>query len=124
MFACITSGLISVRHTQDHARQVPKAEAAAYAAHMGCLFVETSAKTAVGVCAAFRGVIERIVETPELWHLDESHNFSPSRAASRVTSPAIETKAVEHQSEESSERVQILGSISFGRNMIRFGGPV
>lgn len=118
VFSCTTSGLISVRHTQDYARQVPKAEAAAYAAHMGCLFVETSAKTAVGVCGAFRGAIERIVETPELWHLDESHNFSPSR----VTSPAIEPKAVENRSEESSERVQIIGSISFGQNMIRFGG--
>ena len=86
---------------------------------MGCLFVETSAKTAVGVSAAFRGAVERIVETPELWVGQESHHATPSR----VTSPAIEPKAVEHQSVESSERVQIIGSIFFNRNTIRFGGP-
>ena len=105
-------------YPQEHARQVPTAEAAAYAARMGCLFVETSAKTAIGVCAAFRDAIERVVETP--WVGQESHYVTPSR----VTSPAIEQKAVEDSSVDDSERVQIIGSVSFNRNMIRFGGPV
>ena len=101
---------------QEHARQVPTAEAVAYAARMGCLFVETSAKTAIGVCAAFCDVVERIVETPELW---EPHHVSPSRAMS----PAREPQADEDRSVESSEWVQIMGSITFGRNLtIRFGG--
>ena len=34
---------------------------------MGALFVEASAKTAVGVQEAFRDVVERILDTPELW---------------------------------------------------------
>jgi hypothetical protein len=107
--------------TQEHARQVPKAEAAAYAARKGCLFVETSAKTAIGVSAVFRNVVERIVETPELWaaQLEEPRNLPPSR----VTSPAIKPMEVEDSPSESSERIQIIGSISFNRNMIRFGGP-
>lgn len=106
---------------QEYARQVPKAEAAAYAARTGCLFVETSAKTSIGVSTAFRNVVERIVETPELWaaQLEESRNFPPSR----VTSPAIKPMEVEATSSESSERIQIIGSVSFHRNMIRFGGP-
>jgi hypothetical protein len=31
---------------------------------MGCLFVESSAKTAVGVREAFRDVVERVLNTP------------------------------------------------------------
>ena len=34
---------------------------------MGSLFVEASAKTAVGVREAFRNVVEQIIDTPELW---------------------------------------------------------
>ncbi len=87
---------------------------------MGCLFVETSAKTAIGVCAAFRGVVERIVETPELWAGQEPRNVPPSK----IMSPTREPQADEDRSVENSEWVQIIGSISFGRNLsIRFGGP-
>lgn len=93
----------------------------AYAARMGCLFVETSAKTAIGVCAAFNGVTERIVETPELWAGQEPRNVSLSRTMSPKMSPVIEPQVDEDRSAESSERVQIIGSISFNRNMIRFG---
>jgi len=80
--------IIGNKADKEHARQVPTAEAAAYAARMGCLFVETSAKTATGVCAAFRDAIERVVETPELWAGppgQESHNVTPSK----VTSPTM-----------------------------------
>ncbi|KAH8982570.1 P-loop containing nucleoside triphosphate hydrolase protein [Lactarius hatsudake] len=112
--------IIGNKADKEDARQVPRAEAAAYAARMGCLFVEASAKTAIGVCAAFRGVVERVVETPELWAGQESPIVSPSK----VTSPIREPQADEDQSGESSEWVQILGSISFGRGFtIRFGGP-
>ena len=34
---------------------------------MNSLFVEASAKTSVGVRDAFRNVVERIIDTPELW---------------------------------------------------------
>jgi hypothetical protein len=49
------------RNLQNHMRQVSTAEGGAYAARMGCLFVESSAKTAVGVREAFRGVVERVL---------------------------------------------------------------
>ncbi|KAF8273945.1 putative ras-related protein rab-18 [Lactarius quietus] len=51
---------------KDYQRQVPTAEAAAFAKQMGCHFIETSAKTARGVRKAFRNMVERIVENPEL----------------------------------------------------------
>jgi len=34
---------------------------------MSSLFVEASAKTAVGVNEAFQEVVEKILDTPELW---------------------------------------------------------
>ena len=34
---------------------------------MNSLFIETSAKTAVGVSEAFKEVAEQILDTPELW---------------------------------------------------------
>ncbi|KAH9047238.1 P-loop containing nucleoside triphosphate hydrolase protein [Lactarius hengduanensis] len=112
--------IIGNKADKEHARQVPTGEAAAYAGRMGCLFVEASAKTAIGVCAAFRGVVERIVDTPELWAGQESRIVSPLK----VTSPTREPQVDEDQSGESSEWVQIIGSISFGRCFtIRFGGP-
>ena len=34
---------------------------------MSSLFIETSAKTSVGVKEAFQEVVEKIIDTPELW---------------------------------------------------------
>ena len=45
-------------------RQIPAAEAAAYASRMGALFVEASAKTALGVREVFRDTLERVLELP------------------------------------------------------------
>lgn len=36
---------------------------------MNSLFVETSAKTSVGVKEAFQEVVEKIMDTPELWDM-------------------------------------------------------
>ena len=47
-------------------RQVSAAEGAAYAAKMDCLFVESSAKTAVGVRETFRDVVERVLNASAL----------------------------------------------------------
>ncbi|OSD00417.1 ras-domain-containing protein [Trametes coccinea BRFM310] len=52
---------------KEYSRQVPTAEGEAFAKRMGALFIEASAKTAVGVEEAFRDVVERILDTPELW---------------------------------------------------------
>ena len=60
-FASNSTQLTQTTSSQNHVRQVSTAEGAAYASQMGCLFVETSAKTAVGVREAFRDVVERIL---------------------------------------------------------------
>ncbi|TBU37444.1 ras-domain-containing protein [Dichomitus squalens] len=52
---------------KEYSRQVSASEGQAFAARMDALFVEASAKTAVGVQEAFRDVVERIMDTPELW---------------------------------------------------------
>ena len=50
--------------SQGHDRQIPTAEAAAYASRMGALFVEASAKTGVGLREVFRDTLERVLESP------------------------------------------------------------
>jgi hypothetical protein len=52
---------------QEFSRQVSTADGAAFAERQGALFVEASAKTAVGVAAAFTDVVGRILDTPALW---------------------------------------------------------
>jgi len=52
---------------KEFSRQVPTSEGEAFARRMNSLFIETSAKTAVGVSEAFKEVAEKILETPELW---------------------------------------------------------
>ncbi|KAI0248554.1 small GTPase superfamily, partial [Lactifluus subvellereus] len=55
--------IVGNKSDKGHMRQVSTAEGAAYAARMGCLFVESSAKTAVGVREVFRDVVERVLST-------------------------------------------------------------
>ena len=50
---------------------------------MGALFVEASAKTAVGVQDAFRDVVDRIIDTPELWQAGSGSRPGASRSARR-----------------------------------------
>jgi len=52
---------------KEFSRQVPTSEGEAFARRMNSLFIETSAKTAVGVGEAFKEVAEKIIDTPELW---------------------------------------------------------
>jgi Ras-related protein Rab-18 len=52
---------------KEFSRQVPASEGQAFAARMSSLFIEASAKTSVGVREAFQEVVERILDTPELW---------------------------------------------------------
>lgn len=54
-------------------RQVGKEEGAEFARKMGCLFVECSAKTKVGVEEAFSDLVLRIIETPSLWSKNPRH---------------------------------------------------
>ncbi|PFH49628.1 hypothetical protein AMATHDRAFT_112731, partial [Amanita thiersii Skay4041] len=59
--------LVGNKVDKEFSRQVPTSEGEAYAERMGSLFVEASAKTAVGVQETFREVVEKILDTPELW---------------------------------------------------------
>ncbi|KAF5319478.1 hypothetical protein D9619_008757 [Psilocybe cf. subviscida] len=52
---------------QEFSRQVPTDEAERFAARMNSLFMETSAKTSIGVKDVFQEVVEKIMDTPELW---------------------------------------------------------
>ena len=69
------------RTTQEYSRQVPVSEGQAFATRMNALFVEASAKTAVGVQEAFRDVVERIIDTPELWQSAGARKSSRAGAA-------------------------------------------
>jgi len=69
---------------------VPTTEGAAFAARTGCLFVESSAKTAVGVTEAFNDVVARIIDTPSLWR-DEKPKSSPRTVAGAATGPVNAT---------------------------------
>ena len=52
---------------QEFSRQVTYAEGQQFANRMNSLFIEASAKTAVGVREAFQELVEKIIDTPELW---------------------------------------------------------
>ncbi|GBE85614.1 GTP-binding protein [Sparassis crispa] len=52
---------------KEFSRQVTYTEGQHYAQRMNSLFIEASAKTAVGVREAFIEVVEKILDTPELW---------------------------------------------------------
>jgi hypothetical protein len=106
---------------QECARQVSTEEAAAYAARMGCLFVETSAKTAVGVCRAFRDVVERVAGTPELWAMQEPRRAARAKSPSSPASEP-ETQAESDRESENRGQARVIGSFVVTPNTIRFGG--
>lgn len=59
--------LVGNKVDKEYSRQVSTSEGEAYANKMGSLFVEASAKTAVGVEETFREVVEKILDTVEVW---------------------------------------------------------
>ena len=64
---------------------MPTSEGAAFAARTGCLFVEASAKTAVGVTEAFNDVVTRIIDTPSLWNEEKPKSSGRTAAAAATT---------------------------------------
>ncbi|KAI9464389.1 ras-domain-containing protein [Russula earlei] len=80
---------------KEYARQVSTEEAAAYAASMGCLFVETSAKAAVGARRAFYDVLDRIAETPAepvLWAVQEPRKILLPKSSTPAPEPVAQTE--------------------------------
>jgi len=59
--------LVGNKVDKEYSRQVPTAEGQAFATRMNSLFIEASAKTAVGVREAFDEVVGKILDSPELW---------------------------------------------------------
>lgn len=59
--------LVGNKVDKEFSRQVSTAEGQAFAKRMSSLFIEASAKTAIGVNEAFQEVVEQILDTPELW---------------------------------------------------------
>jgi len=76
---------------KEYSRQVPTTEGASFAQRTGCLFVEASAKTAVGVTEAFSDVVERIIDTPALWGEEKKPKASSSKARAAAGSRAAES---------------------------------
>jgi len=52
---------------KEYSRAVSPEEGRRFAERMGSLFIEASAKTAVGVHEVFIDLVEKIIDTPELW---------------------------------------------------------
>ncbi|KAF8315800.1 ras-domain-containing protein [Cantharellus anzutake] len=52
---------------KEYSRAVSPGEGRRFAERMNSLFIEASAKTAVGVRQVFIDLVERIIDTPELW---------------------------------------------------------
>ncbi|KAG2048655.1 ras-domain-containing protein [Suillus hirtellus] len=52
---------------KENSRQVSTDEGSTFASRQNALFVEASAKTAIGVREVFEELVARILETPELW---------------------------------------------------------
>ena len=71
---------------------MPTDEGAAFAHRTGCLFVEASAKTAVGVTEAFSDVVERIIDTPALWAEEKD---KPKASSSASASASARARAAE-----------------------------
>ena len=86
---------------------------------MGCLFVETSAKTAMGVSRAFRDVVERVAETPELWVVHEPRKASQ---ASLPESPDPSSEPVVPAQAHVGNNRRVIGGFVLTQNTIRFGG--
>lgn len=69
------------RSYQEFSRQVTPSEGQIFATRMNSLFIEASAKTAVGVQQAFTEVVAKILETPELWAPVEGGRGFPKAGA-------------------------------------------
>jgi len=76
----IVKMIVGNKSDQSHLRQVSTAEGAAFAARIGCLFTESSAKTAVGVRETFRKVLEHIIEIPEFCSTPKQTPRQPFKA--------------------------------------------
>jgi Ras-related protein Rab-18 len=76
--------LVGNKVDKEFSRQVPTDEAEKFATRMNSLFIETSAKTSVGVKEVFQEVVEKIMDTPELWETAGSKGQTTQSGAGGV----------------------------------------
>ncbi|KAH8984131.1 ras family-domain-containing protein [Lactarius akahatsu] len=77
--------IVGNKADNEHTRQIPTADGAAYAARMGALFVESSAKTSAGVREVFRDTLERVLELPVPFKLEPTEMSVSSAVSSCAT---------------------------------------
>ncbi|KAF8621940.1 hypothetical protein AX15_007375 [Amanita polypyramis BW_CC] len=77
--------LVGNKVDKEYSRQVATSEGEAYAKKMDSLFVEASAKTAVGVKETFKEVVQKILETKELWEGGASDGGGRGRTGTQKT---------------------------------------
>ncbi len=58
--------VVANKHDLEATRAVTRAEGVAFARQHGCLFLEVSAKSRLGVQEAFQELVERICDSPAL----------------------------------------------------------
>jgi Ras-related protein Rab-18 len=68
---------------KEFSRQVSPADGKAFAERQGALFVEASAKTAVGVREAFEDVVKQTIDTPALWESGSSAGTGSATGAAK-----------------------------------------
>lgn len=76
---------------KEFSRQVSYAEGQNFAKRMNSLFIEASAKTAVGVKEAFEEVVAKIIDTPELWAPVGSSKKSKDTQVNRTAGAGAQT---------------------------------
>jgi len=72
---------------KEFSRQVSFTEGQQFATRQNCLFIEASAKTAVGVRDAFQEVVTKILDTPELWQPVTANKTGRTAQQSNQTMP-------------------------------------
>ncbi len=100
---------------------MPTSEGAAFAARTGCLFVEASAKTAVGVTEAFNDVVVRIIDTPSLWR-EEKPKSSPTGRSAAVGAGAANATTTSGTGRDTDERMPGNIDLSYVQNEDTSGG--
>jgi len=66
--------IIGNKVDKEEGRMVSRKEGMEFARKLGTLFVESSAKTRVGVDQAFEELVHKVIETPELWKKTSSQS--------------------------------------------------
>jgi Ras-related protein Rab-18 len=100
---------------------VPTSEGATFAARTGCLFVEASAKTAVGVSEAFNDVVARIIDTPSLWR-EERPKSSPTGRTAAAGASANTTATTSGTGHDTDEGMPGNIDLSYVQNKDTSGG--